>query len=122
MLYCVEPNIYPKHNQAIEEISYKDENDFEWKIARVQNGFFVRYFGDKYFSDNIFCITTKLGELIKVQNTNCIFFQNADFDTFCEMRNIIKTGWTDDIWEAISDLLTERFNHDLGMIESEIIS
>ena len=122
MLYCVEPSIYPKQNQFIEEITYNDENDLEWKIARVENGFFVRYFGDKYFSYNIFCVTTKLGELIKIQNTNCIFFQNADFDTFCEMRNIIKIGWTDDIWEAISYLLTERFNHDLGMIESEIIS
>lgn len=120
MIYCVEPKIYPSGQQSKEEIKYSDENDFEWRISRVENGFFVRYYGDAYFADKIFCIYTKSDKLIKVKNTKCFFFQDADFDTFCEMREIIKTGWTDDIWESIESLLTARFDCDLGMIESEI--
>ena len=121
MLYLVIPSLYPSKDKIIEETLY-DENDLEWRIARVVNGFFVKYFDDKHFIPNILCITTKIGELIKIQNTGCIFFQSTDFELFCEMRNIIKSGWTDDIWEAINEFLTERFDHDLGVVKSEIIN
>ena len=53
MIYCLDPKMYPAPDQLIEEISYRDENDFEWKIARVQNGFFVKYLGDEYFKDKV---------------------------------------------------------------------
>lgn len=121
MIYSVSIDMYPKKGQYIEELSYTDENSFEWKIARIKNGFMVRYFGEKYFSESRFCIDLKSGESIQVLNTNCIFFQDADFDDFCNMRNILKTGFTDDIWDSIKDLFQARFECDLGLIESEMI-
>ena len=121
MVYCLDLKLYPIKNQFIEEIKYKDENDLEWRIARVQNGFFVRYFGHDYFCENSFDCQIDSGKTIRVKNTNCIFFQDANFETFCEMRNILKTGWTDDIWESIQDFLTIRLQQSTGLIESEII-
>ena len=38
-----------------------------------------------------------------------------------EVRNIIKIGYTDDIWETFEELFTERFEHDRGMLESEMV-
>jgi hypothetical protein len=40
MIYAVTPQKYPQN--FIEEIKYKDENDFEWRIARVENGLYER--------------------------------------------------------------------------------
>ena len=134
-----------KKGMCIEELSYKDENNFEWKIARIKNGFMVRYFGEEYFKQKTFECELSNGEWVRVKNTNCIFFQNVDFETFCEVRDIIKIGYTDDffqnvdfetfcdvrdiikigytddIWETFEQLFTERFEHDKGMLESEMV-
>ena len=48
MIYCLKPELYPTPEQTLEEISYRDENDFEWKIARVENEFSAMYFGKDY--------------------------------------------------------------------------
>ena len=121
MLYCLDPTTaYPKAGQFLEEIKYKDENDFEWRVARVKNGFFVRYYGDAYFKESTFDCETKRGERIRVPNTGCIFFATTDFDTFYHIREIVKSGYTDDIWETFTELFTERFNHSTGLLESEI--
>lgn len=122
MIYSMEKNIFPKEGQYSECHSYKDENDFEWRIARVKNGFFVGYFGDEYFSPTTFEIRNKEGEDIyfRIKNTRCFFIQDTDFETFYEFRNIIKTGWTDDIWESIQSLLTERLLLDDRILECEI--
>lgn len=121
MIYCVPPEIYPTSNQSIEEVIYRDENDFEWKISRVQNGFFIRYFGDPHFQDDYFSCDLDSGEHILINNTNCIFIQDSSFETFEEVRNIIKIGYTDDIWEAFEEMFEERFEHDKGILESEIV-
>jgi len=113
--------MYPISKMLIEEISYKDENDFLWKIARVENGFFVKYFGDSYFKYNVFECDLKSGFNIKVNNTNCIFINDTDFETFAEVRNVIKIGYTDEIWEVFQEMFEERFEHDLSMLESEIV-
>lgn len=105
----------------MEEISYIDENDFEWRIARIKNGFMVRYYGDEYFSPNTFDCELKSGKTVRIRNTRCIFFQDESFEAFCEMRDILKNGWTDEIWDCLEGFFTERFEHDLGVIESEII-
>lgn len=122
MIYCVDKNMYPKEGQYIEEIKYKDENYFEWRICRVENGFFVRYFGDEYFCETIFSFILSNEKLIKIKNTNCIFLKDSDFDTFCEIRNILKNGFTDDIWGILQDLFQERFENDEGYLDSEIIN
>jgi len=119
MIYLVDEKIYPTKEFCSEEIEYRDQNDFLWKIARVENGFFIRYFGDKYFSDQIFCVQPKGKNLFMIFNTCTIFYQDADFEAFCSFRDILKEGYTDDIWEAVKFLLEERFLHDEGMLESE---
>ena len=121
MIYSVSKETYPKEGQFIEEISYKDENEFEWRIARIENGFMVRYFGDPYFKDSTFKCESSTGKLIRINNTGCIFFKGADFETFCEIRDILKNGWTDEIWETFEELFNERIKHDEGLLESEII-
>lgn len=119
MIYCIPFDNYPKEGQFLEELIYRDENEQEWRIARVVNGFMVRYFGCEYFKENSFHCELTSGKTIVVKNTNCIFFQDADFETFCHMRDILKNGFTDEIWESLEGFFTERFEHDLGMIESE---
>lgn len=121
MIYSVDVSLYPNEGQFIEEIIYKDENEFEWRIARTNNGFMIRYFGDPYFKGNIFRCESPKGELIRIKNTGCIFFKDADFETFCEVRNTLKNGWTDEIWETFEDLFNERIKYDEGLLESEII-
>jgi hypothetical protein len=120
MIYCLNPNLYPKEEQVVEEIIYKDENEFEWRIVRVQNGFFVKYFGDPYFSDSVFACENKHGQTRNVKNTNCIFVQNTDFETFAEVRDIIKLGFTDDIWETFREMFDERIKNQDSLLESEI--
>lgn len=121
MIYCIPIEMYPKEGQFIEELSYIDENDFEWKISRVKNGFMVRYFGEPYFKETYFSCELKSGEHILINNTNCIFIKDANFETFAEFRNIIKNGFTDDIWEVFQEMFTERFEHDKGLLASEIV-
>jgi len=120
MIYCIPIENYPTPDKFLEELVYKDENDFEWRIARVVNGFIVRYFGDDYFKDSFFDCDLKDMSMVRVKNTNCIFIQDENFETFCEVREIIKSGYTDDIWEVFEEMFTERFEHDKGMLESEI--
>ena len=120
MIYCLSPSDYPTIDKQIEELIYIDENGFEWKIARVKNGFFVKYFGDDYFRESYFNCELPNGKTILINNTNCIFIQDTDFETFAEMRTILKNGYTDDIWETFEEMLEERFLHDLSLLESEI--
>jgi len=121
MIYCVPIEQYPKEGSFIEELIYKDVNFFEWRIARIENGLMVKYFGDEYFKESTFECTLLNGTHIRVKNTNCIFFKDVDFETFCEVREIIKIGYTDDIWETFEELFTERFEHDRHLLQSEII-
>lgn len=56
MIYSMPIEKFPNTEQYQECHTYQDENDFDWKIARVQNGFFVAYFGDPYlFQSLLFC-------------------------------------------------------------------
>jgi hypothetical protein len=121
MIYCVEIKDYPNENQYLEESIYNDENGFEWRVARVNNGMFIKYCGDKYFSESTFDISLDDGHQISIKNTRCIFFNCIDFDTFYEIRNIVKNGFTDEIWDIFQDLFKERFECDLSFLESEII-
>lgn len=121
MIYAIPIENYPKEGQFIEELSYKDENSLEWRIARIQNGFIVRYFGHDYFKDEEFHF--EIGKkLICIKNTNCIFFESTDFELFCEMRDILQNGYTDEIWESIESFFKERFEADSNhFLASEIV-
>lgn len=119
MIYALPESDYPK--KTIEEISYKDENDFEWKIARTRKGFYVRYYGHGYFKENMFSCSLSDGTCVNVKNTNCIFFKDTSFDAFVEMREILKCGYTDEIWESLEEFFTERFEHDKRLLECEVV-
>lgn len=121
MIYCFEPKTYPTLKQAIEQVIYLDENGQVWKIARVKNGFFVRYFGDSYFKETYFSVDLTTGEHILIKNTNCVFIESSDFETFELVRNVIKNGYTDEIWETFEDLFRERLEHNKALIQSEIV-
>lgn len=122
MIYCIAPENYPKPGFFIEEFSYQDENDFQWKIARVENGFIVKYFGPDYFKDKYFSCELNNGKSVMINNTNCIFFQDGSFEAFYDMRTILKNGYTDDIWECFEEFFTERFEHSSDILESEIVN
>jgi len=121
MIYCLPSKMYPTPELTIEENTYRDENGFEWKIARIQNGFFVKYLGEPYFKDKYFSCDLKSGEHILINNTNCIFIQDSEFETFAEIRNVLKNGYTDEIWEIFQEMFEERFEHDKGILESEMV-
>ena len=120
MIYSTEIEKFPNSEQYLECHSYQDENNFEWKIARVQNGFFVAYFGDPYFKETYFSLEVN-GKHKLLANSGCFFIQDEDFETFYEFRTILKEGWTDDIWDSIGEFLTERLSHDDGLMECEIV-
>lgn len=122
MIYCLNPEMYPKEESIIESLSYRDENDFKWTLARVDTGFFIRYLGDSYFRENYFRGELPNGEHVTIKNTNCIYVKDSSFDTFYQFREIIKKGWTDDIWEWIEDCFQLRFNEDSNLLESEVYS
>lgn len=82
----------------------------------------VKYCGDSYFKDTFFSVPVeKKQKHFLINNTGCILFQDADFETFCNVRDVLKNGYTDDIWELFTDLFITRFECDEGMIESEIV-
>ena len=120
MIYSTEIEKFPNAEQYQECYTYQDENHFDWKIARVQNGFFVAYFGDSYFKDKYFDLEVN-GKGKLLLNSGCFFIQDTDFDTFYEFRTILKEGWTDDIWESIGEFLSERLENDDGLMECEIV-
>lgn len=122
MIYAVSPHTYPNAGQFIEEMQYMDSNSEPWLIARVVSGFFVKFIGEPYFIEDRFEIDRENGGAKQIKNTNCILFDTTDFDTFANVRDIIKENYTDDIWESFEEMFSERFAHSSGMLESEMIA
>lgn len=119
MIYCVDPKLWPTGDDLVELISYRDENDFEWQMARLKDSFMVRYCGVDYFKEGKFYIELPMGRSKVVKNTNCILFKDGSFDCFVEVRNVLKIGYTDEIWETFEELFQERFLHSDEILESE---
>lgn len=121
MIYLVPMTHFPSPEKAIETLSYNDDNGYEWRIARVERGFFLAYFGSKYFMETYLdvCITPTKNKIII--NTGCFVFKDADFETFCIIRDILKNGCTDDIWEALEEALEERLRIDPRLTEYEVL-
>ncbi len=109
MIFSAEKKDFPTDSMSTEINSYNDQNDFEWKIAMVKNGFFIGYFGDEYFLESKFEITDNLDTHL-LKNTGCFFIESLDFEVFCEFRNILKEGFTDDIWDSIQEFIQLRFD------------
>lgn len=120
MIYSIEIEKFPEKGQYTECTSYSDENGYEWKIAVVESGFFFAYFGGSYFKDTYFS-TNPNGKHVLLMNSGCFYFDTKDHEVFYHLRSTVQNGWTDDIWETISELLEERLEHDPGLTECEIV-
>lgn len=112
---------FPTPDLYLECFSYKDQNEFEWKIARVKNGFFVAYFGDSYFKNKTFELSYDAITHF-INNTGCFFIESMDFDVFYNVRNVLKSGYTDDIWEIIEEMIKDRVELSDIFMECEIIN
>lgn len=123
MIWMMPKESFPTENQAEEILEYKDSNEFIWKIGRVANGFFLKYCGDEYFSLSVFEIELEEDEEKRLQltNTGCYFFQDADFEVFYAVRELIKHQCTDSICYDLADFFTVRFQASLGVLEHEEI-
>jgi hypothetical protein len=119
MIYSIPKESYPQKGNYIEESTLKDQNGIEWKIARTEKELFILYCGNPYFCDSIFDCDLKDESNIQLVNTGCIVFNSADFDTYCEMRDVIIEQYTDDIWESFMEFFTERFECSTEILETE---
>lgn len=120
MIYSTVIDKFPKPDQSLEEISYRDKNDFEWKISRIKSGFFFAYFGRSYFKHPRFEIEVN-GRHFQIVNTGCFYVEDTGLEAFCNVRDILMSGWTDAIWETIEELLTERLKQDPGLMDCETV-
>lgn len=89
-------------------------------MAVVENGFVLGYFGGSYFKDTYFSINPN-GKHVLLNNTGCFLWKTKDLEVFSEIRHTVKEGWTDSIWEMLSEVLEERFENDPGILECEIV-
>lgn len=96
MIKCIPIDQYPKGESIVERI-LKDQNDFEWRMARVENGFAVAYCGDPYFKKSFFEFYMK-GEFIQIENTGCVVFDKKPAE-LAVMAYLIENSYTDEIWE-----------------------
>lgn len=109
MIYFLDAANYPQGDTLIEELVYNDLNGEEWRIARWVQGFVVKFCGEQYFKGDDFNCEILPTKFLKIKNTGILFFMNTNFDIFCEIRTMLTTNWTDDIWEIFKALFMARF-------------
>lgn len=119
MIFFIDPKDYPAPNVTIEEVQYTDQNGFSWLVARIVDGTVIHYTGDKYFSDKFLEVECAHG-FIRVKNTGCIFVKDISFGVFYELREILKSGYTDEIWDAFSQIFSTRLSIDPTLTPPEI--
>ncbi|WP_298505102.1 hypothetical protein [uncultured Sphaerochaeta sp.] len=118
MIYSVEKEDFPSDDLAIEKAVIRDQNDFEWEIARIQSGFFVKFNGDEHFKDASFEIED--GEsFMLIRNSGCFLVNTPEFEPYYDFRTLLSNGYTDDIWEGIGELIQERISRDPCITDSE---
>jgi hypothetical protein len=119
MIFCIEPKEFPKPTLILETIELRDQNDFIWQIDRIKEGFFIRFMGDAYFAESFFSCELETGEHVLVNNTNCLYVYNSEFEAYEDVRNVITNLYTDDVWEAFTSFFTLRLNFFRELLESE---
>ncbi len=119
MIHCLNKKKYPTRDQSIGESVHYDMNGLGWHISRVLNGFFVRFTGDEYFIEDTFICRVN-GADIWIRNTNCLFINDQRFEAFDTFRQIIKNGYTDEIWETIAGIFEDRLNKSTELLPSEM--
>lgn len=122
MIYSMPINNFPKEGQYHNCYSHNDMNRQEWKIAIVENGFVLAYFGKDYLKQNSLLILFEGEPESKlINNTGCFFWQTKDLDVYSSIRETIIHGFTDDVYCMIRDCISERLLNDPGLVECEII-
>lgn len=120
MIYCIPK---PEAIEPIEEVSFRDENNFEWVVTRVDKGMWLEYKGPIYFSPTKFWIELEDREkTITILNLRTFFIKDSSFEAYDELRNLINSEFTDDIWEAIEASLKERLLENELLLNDEIIA
>ena len=123
MIYCLDEEYYPSKEESIEVISYFDGNDFEWRISRTEEGFFVKYFGWEYFAPktfNFYLKTNKIEKFLNIKNTNCIFVKDIEFDSFYDFVSTVKqSSDSDTVFELIEEMFKKRFVSGSLLLQSE---
>ena len=125
MFYSVDISSFPLGNEIIN--TYRDQNDLEWKIATVDDGIYIGYFGDEHFKDTYLEVKFLNTNAI-LTNTGCFFIGKKDlkdddqmFEVFVENRDMIKENYTDDIWEMISQEVSDRISKTGIILDCELI-
>ena len=116
MIYSVTKDDFPTKEQCSELFTVKDFNDFEWQFAIVDNGLFLRYVGDSYFSPKHLILNDEL----TIYNSNCWFIQNKDMDFFFNLTDAIKDFQTQDGFDTISGLINLRYEETKQLTECEL--
>jgi len=112
MIYSLSKEGFPEKEQCHE---YNDQDGVLWKLAVVDNGFILGYFGDDYFAPKYFFINFNLwGRMIN--NSKCFFFNSKELDLFINIRTIIQDGSTNQIWQVIQSLIQTRLEEDAGYL------
>jgi len=119
MLYCINPVECPNDSQCLEVLLFQDLNDLGWKIYRTHDSFIIEYLGNAYFSEKYFSCYLKSGVNITFINTNCILFKCTRVEVFLNIRDAITNNYTDDIWEFLQNLFTERLDLDPTLMSTE---
>ena len=122
MIYSMPIEDFPQEGQYHCCYSHNDMNRQEWKIAIVPNGFILGYFGKEYLKqNNLLILFEGEPESKLINNTGCFFWQTKDLDVYSSIRDILRNGFTDDVYQMIKECLAERLLNDPGLVECEII-
>lgn len=133
MVYCIPKDTIPamdaefdsktsipkEKRKSVETLEYKDTDGNKWRIMRIVNGFILTYAGNQQHRLNRFPIEHK-GEILELRNTNCIFFNTTDFEVFYELREVIKSSSTENVWEFVRQTIEDRIHVNDTLLESEI--
>lgn len=123
MIYCLNPKFFPLNENANRVLKELDLNEQEWRISSIDRGVFLSYNGDSYFKESRIVFDDPYNEYrqLQINNTNCIVFKDVDFDLLGGIINLVKTNFTDDIWEELGTFFKARFSVDGSKLDSEIV-
>lgn len=118
MLYCVDG--IRDYEKIVEELSYEDLDGEEWLVKRTKYEFFIFYKGKPEKSPPFFEIRPRINEMITVTNTSIFLVPTENFETFCNIRDIIKNKKTVDVFIKFKELMKDyRFVHNKTLMDSE---
>lgn len=92
---------------VLEELTYSDFSGIDWTVTRTTDGMLLQCNAQKSNIPTDFEIIIN-AQVRFITNTNLILVENVKFDEFYTWREYIKMAQTPEIWEFITNLLTEQ--------------